>query len=60
MSYQVKVYNSSNAYLVQESPIIDGRKDADEYLVSVGSGEGYWAELVRVYPGYTVTLVSTV
>ena len=60
MSYQVKVYNRSNAYLVQESPVMDSRKDADNYLVSVGTGEGYWSELVEVFDGYTITRLSTV
>ena len=58
--YQVKVYVRNNAVLAMESPVVDSRLEADKYLTSVGTGEGYWAELVRVYPDYTVTLVSTV
>ena len=58
--YQVKVYVRNNAMLCMESPVIDSRAEADKYLASVGTGEGYWAELVEVYPKYSVTLLSTV
>lgn len=58
--YQVKVYVRNNAVLAMESPVLESRVEADKYLHATGFGEGYWAELVRVYPGYTVTLSSTV
>lgn len=58
--YQVKVYARRNAIMVTESPVISSWTEADKYLSSVGHGEGYWAELVQLYPSYSVTLSSTV
>ena len=57
--YQVKAYNRSNGQILSESNPMG-------YLLAMyvarvtGSGEGYWVEIVKVYPGHTVTLFSTV
>jgi hypothetical protein len=58
--YQVKVYTRQNAILVMESPILESRKEADEYYLSTGFGEGYWSEIHKIYPGYSETMLSNV
>ena len=60
MSYQVKVYARKDASLIMESPVVEARQDADNYLAGVGTGEGYWSELVEVFDTYTITRLSTV
>jgi len=42
LMYQVKVYTRQNAILVMESPILESRKEADEYYLSVkGIGQRF-------------------
>jgi hypothetical protein len=58
--YQVKVYQRSNAVLIMESDIMESYLEAQKLYLSAGFGEGYWAELHQVYPGYTIMRASTV
>ena len=58
--YQVKVYQRSNAVLIMESDIMSSYLEAQKLYLSAGFGEGYWAELHRVYDGYTIMTASTV
>lgn len=58
--YQVKIYNRSDASLVSKSKIFSSISQARVIFDNSGFGEGYWVELHRVYPNYSVSIVSTV
>ena len=58
--YQVKVYQRSNTALIMESDIMSSYLEANKLYLSAGFGEGYWAELHKVYDGYTIMTASTV
>ena len=57
MSYEIKVFNRSNAVTI-DSQEFTSFKEAMNYFNETGIGEGYWTELRKVYPGYTITMVS--
>lgn len=57
ISYTVKAYARANAWVI-DTQTFDNRKDAEEYLVSLGSGEGYWTELLSNYNGYSLCSMS--
>jgi hypothetical protein len=48
--YSVKVYNRNNAVMI-DSTVFPTRSQADEHYLSVGFGEGYWAELHKEFFG---------
>ena len=57
--YSVKVYNRKNAVMV-DSVVFPTRAQADKHYLSVGFGEGYWAELHKEFLGYSISMASTV
>ena len=57
--YSVKVYNRSNAVMV-ESQVFATRQGAEDYYLKAGTGEGYWAELHKEFLGYSIMQASTV
>jgi hypothetical protein len=46
--YQVQVFNRQTHEVIMESDIVSSLAEADELVVAVGSGEGYYAVVFKL------------
>jgi hypothetical protein len=46
--YQVQVHNRQDGSVIMESDVFSTMAEADELLVSVGSGEGYYSIVYKL------------